>query len=130
MLKLIQWLRRFIPSHPVPDAVTLKFHPFVQRFLPWEPRMRPIYEAVAARGKILYFHTGFEALYESPLPVSETFPDRIMFGSDHPAGMGSLAQIYQDFYNFGLSERAQRALLGETARRLVEQVAPGRLRNL
>jgi len=31
----------------------LKFHAFVQKFLPWEPRMRPVYEAVAARGRLL-----------------------------------------------------------------------------
>ena len=269
MLKLIEWLRRYLPDHPVPEAVTLdelfaefqaqgiravlnfahaifpdetdglnrfnfelgerspqvlpigtlhpetpeplrvvaqclddyhflglKFHPFVQRFLPWEPRMLPVYEAVAERGRLLYFHTGFEGLYGGPLPVAgwadllrvipptpivfahacfphfeqafelldrhphlyldivnvlsalaapwaegwdlaerhrclregiEAFPDRIMFGSDHPAGMGSLAQIYQDFDGFGLSDRAKAALLGGTALRLVERVAPGRL---
>ena len=177
----------------------LKFHAFVQKFLPWEPRMRPVYEAVAARGRLLYFHTGFEAFYGGPLPVAgwaellagipptpivlahacfphfeaafelldrhphlyldivntlsplaamwlsgqdleerrrvlregvEAFPDRIMFGSDHPAGLGGLAQIYRDFDDFGLSDRARAALLGGTARRLIERVAPGRLRRL
>lgn len=57
----------------------------------------------------------------------EAFPDRIMFGGDHPAGMGGLAAIYADLDALGLSERARRAVLGETAARLVEQVAPGRL---
>ncbi len=53
-----------------------------------------------------------------------------MFGSDHPAGLGGLAEIYRDFDNFGLSDRARAALLAGTARRLIEQVAPGRLSGL
>lgn len=49
-------------------------------------------------------------------------PDRVMFGSDHPSGVGSLQQIYQDFRNFGLSPELEKALLGGTALALTERI--------
>lgn len=42
--------------------------------------------------------------------------NRIMFGTDHPAGMGSPSQIYADFESFGFTPDARRNLLGATAR--------------
>jgi predicted TIM-barrel fold metal-dependent hydrolase len=40
---------------------------------------------------------------------------RIMFGTDHPAGMGDIQQILDDAYAFGLSENANSYLLQKTA---------------
>lgn len=174
--------------------IGVKFHPFVQRFVPWEPRYLPIYEAIAARGRLVVFHTGLEAFYDGRLPLGGfeailrafpelvvvfahanfpefdeafdlvarypnlyldtvhvfsaltdhwargadmtarrrrlregllAFPDRVMFGSDHPAGMGTLRQIYADVEAFELPLGVREALLGGTARRLVEGVRPG-----
>lgn len=51
--------------------------------------------------------------------------DRIMFGSDHPAGMGSLREVYEGLDRLGLSETVKENLLGETARRFVERFRPG-----
>lgn len=51
--------------------------------------------------------------------------DRIMFGSDHPAGMGTLAEVYRGLDAQGLPERVKENLLGETARRFVERFMPG-----
>ena len=51
--------------------------------------------------------------------------DRIMFGSDHPAGMGTLADVYQGLDAQGLPERVKENLLGETARRFLERFMPG-----
>lgn len=107
----------------------LKFHPFIQRLDPLDPRMMPAYERLAAWGRPCVFHTGFEDFYGKSLPtevmeeVARAFPrmpvvfahslfpkfeeerllldgvgphsERIMFGTDHPSGMGTLEDIYQ-----------------------------------
>jgi predicted TIM-barrel fold metal-dependent hydrolase len=52
------------------------------------------------------------------------FPDRVMFGTDHPSGTGTLAAMYADVEAFGLAPEVRAALLGATARRLVERVRP------
>lgn len=264
MAKLIRWIRRFSPDHPVPDAVTLdallqeyrgadisgiwnfahaiapeetdslnewnwrlgqahpwiipfgtchpmtpnplvvidrclleyrfvgmKFHPFIQRFTPWEPQWFPVYERIAAHGGIVVFHTGFEEFYGGSLPLAgfeaiprtfpeltvvfahanypqvgeafellsrypnlyldtvnvfgsiarswepqanqraleaelrqglSTFPDRVTFGTDHPAGVGSLKEMYREVRDFGLPREIEQQLLGETARRLAERI--------
>ncbi|MGH7263327.1 MAG: amidohydrolase family protein [Candidatus Rokuibacteriota bacterium] len=165
----------------------MKFHPFVQRFRPWEPPHLAIVERIARHGRIVVFHTGFEEFYGGALPITgfeavlravpETpvvfahanypdvgaafdlvarypnlyldtvhcfgavtagwggdqgaawaalragiaaFPDRVMFGTDHPSGTGTLAGMYRDVRAFGLAPDVERRLLGENARRLLE----------
>ena len=51
--------------------------------------------------------------------------DRIMFGSDHPAGMGTLEEIYRTLDDLRFPEIVKENLLGETARRFVEWFKPG-----
>lgn len=187
------------PQAPDPVAVVdrclgeygfagMKFHPFVQRFTPWEPPFLPVFERIARHGRILIFHTGFEDFYGGTLPVKgfeailravpespvvfahanyphvgeafdlvarypnlyldtvhvfagitrgwggdqpaawaalreglSAFPGRVMFGTDHPSGTGTLAEMYRDFHAFGLAPDVERHLLGETARRLHEK---------
>jgi hypothetical protein len=171
--------------------VGMKFHPFVQRFDPGAPRFFPLWERIAARGRLVVFHTGFEEFYGGALPLAgfepilrafpmlrvvfahanfprvgeafemvarhpglyldtvhvvsraaqgwdrggrsawdelraglRAFPDRVMFGTDHPSGTGTLRQMYEELHAFGLAPEVERALLGETARRLVETVRP------
>jgi len=50
------------------------------------------------------------------------FPDRVMFGTDHPSGAGTLREMYQELYDFGLPKELEERLLGGTARRLIEKV--------
>ena len=165
----------------------MKFHPFVQRFVPWDPRFLPVWERIARHRGIVVFHTGFEAFYGGPLPLSgfgsilETFPeltcvfahagyprvreafemvgrypnlyldtvhafgrvtaewdgarqaevwaalraglaafpDRVMFGTDHPSGTGTLTGMYEELRAFGLPAGVERAMLGDTAARLL-----------
>lgn len=175
------------------DFFGFKFHPFIQRFDPLDPRMAEAYQALQDAGRPCLFHTGFEEFYGLSLPVAtmeeivSTFPrlpvvfahglfpefarawrmlerydnlwlemtnvfgalwderyrlrkfedqkkglleglnawsDRIMFGSDHPAGMGTLPEIYRILDGLPLSESAKENLLGETARRFVERISP------
>lgn len=171
--------------------VGIKFHPFVQRFTPWEERFLLIYERIARHGGIVVFHTGFEEFYGGALPLAgfeailrafpelitifthanyprvgeafelvarypnlyldtvhvfarisrkwepggnrpsaleqlrqglSAFPDRVMFGTDHPSGAGTLREIYQEFYEYGLPRELEQRLLGGTAQRLIERV--------
>jgi predicted TIM-barrel fold metal-dependent hydrolase len=51
--------------------------------------------------------------------ILEDFSDRVMFGTDHPAGMGSPEQIYADFDSFGFPPEVSGNLLGGTARRFL-----------
>lgn len=168
----------------------MKFHPFIQRFTPWEPRFFPLYERIARHRGIAVFHTGFEQFYGGALPLTgfeailqavpelvvvfahanypnvaqafeflgrypnlyldtvhvfaalsrswepagdqdrawaelqeglRLFPERVMFGTDHPAGAGTLEQIYREFYAFPLPEDVRRGLLLETAGRLINR---------
>ena len=46
---------------------------------------------------------------------------RIMFGTDHPAGMGSIGRILEDFHAFGLSPESERQILNATASRFLQQ---------
>lgn len=176
------------------DFLGFKFHPFIQRFDPLDPRMPEAYQALQDAGRPCVFHTGFEEFYGLSLPVStmeqivRSFPrlpvvfahslfpefgdafrmlerydtvwlemtnvfgalwddryrvaklepqkkvllegigahsDRIMFGSDHPAGMGTLEEIYRTLDDLRFPETVKENLLGETARRFVERFRPG-----
>lgn len=178
------------------DFLGLKFHPFIQRLDPLDPRMFPAYQRLQELGRPVVFHTGFEEMYRGSLPVAtmeelvRNFPrlpfvfahslfpafgeawrildlydnvwtemtnvfgslwddrypsgtlvsegnkaklldglavwsERVMFGSDHPAGMGSLEEIYRTLDRLGLSETVKENLLGETARRFVLRFKPG-----
>jgi predicted TIM-barrel fold metal-dependent hydrolase len=174
--------------------IGFKFHPFIQRFTPWDDRYMPVWEAIARHRRLVIFHTGFERHYDAPLPlagftrildafpelvvvfahanfprVAEAFamlerhprlyvdtvhafsrhvtgwvaagearrahdelragvlhrPDRVMFGSDHPAGAGSLAEIYADARAFGLPSEVERQILGDTAVALMDAAIDG-----
>ncbi len=55
----------------------------------------------------------------------EAFPDRVMFGTDHPSGAGTLKEIYQEFHDFGFAPHLERALLSGTAGALMERIQAG-----
>lgn len=65
---------------------------------------------------------------ESGTPLAElrdglaAFPDRVMFGTDHPSGTGTLADMYREVRGFRLEPATEAALLGGTAQSLVERV--------
>jgi len=63
--------------------------------------------------------------------LRETFIDglcchkgRVMFGSDHPAGMGSLEQIYADMRNFGLPQDVIKSLVADAPISFVRKFVP------
>jgi uncharacterized protein len=178
--------------------VGFKFHPFVQRFDPWDSRMDGLYAFLQEAGKPVFFHTGFEDFYKLKMPVDklvglikryprlpvvfvhmafpdmstcfklledypeltldatnvlsflrpefepmvksmpngyqiidelieglETHSDRIMYGSDHPVGMGSLKGIYNDLEKLPISERARKEIREETPVAFVNRFSPG-----
>jgi len=178
--------------------VGFKFHPFVQGFDPWERRMDPLYEFLQEAGRPVLLHTGFEAFYKKPMPVSElekmlnrfprlpvvfvhmAFPElewafkmlderpdlyldatnvlaclrpryrpmlaavpggdklpevlfdglerhrgRVIYGSDHPAGMGGLREIYHDLEILPVDAETVRAMRGGAARAFIERFGPG-----
>ena len=171
--------------------IGFKFHPFIQRFTPWDDRYMPLWEALTRHRRLVIFHTGFEQYYGQPLPLAgfgrilDAFPEmlvvfahanfphvaealamlaqypqlyidtvhafsraaggwvgteaagrahddlragvtrfaeRTMFGSDHPAGAGSLAEIYADVRAFGLPPDGARRILGDTAVALMQRL--------
>jgi hypothetical protein len=178
--------------------VGFKFHPFVQRFDPWDHRLDPLYGFLQEAGKPVILHTGFEAFYKLKMPIAqlaglvkryprlpfvfvhmafpdfpvcfelmkefpdlyldatnvlaflrpefksmfqslpdgnhlidqllaglEVFSDRIMYGSDHPVGMGSLSAIYQDLEQLSLSETSKANLKANTAVAFINRFLPG-----
>jgi len=50
--------------------------------------------------------------------------ERIMFGADHPAGSGTLVEIYQTMDRVGLGESVRERLIGGTAERFVKTFWP------
>jgi len=175
-----------------------KFHPFVQKFDPWDPRMDDLYAFLEEACRPVFLHTGFEDFYNKPMPADDlykllkkyprlpfvfvhmAFPEldkaygfleefsdlyldatnvlaclrdefrpllssvkggekipekleqglhryqgRIMFGSDHPAGMGSLRDIYHDLKLVDLDPDARRELQQGTAREFIDRFMPG-----
>lgn len=162
----------------------LKFHPFVQRYVPWDPRLKAVLDYLEAAAKPIYVHTGYEAWYghdfdhagfeemlaaRPGLPVVlphigypdfewafrlaadhnnvwldvtnvagsivliepddpehrrqadefregvSRFRGRIMFGTDHPAGMGPIERIFTNLDRFDIPEADREALLIGTA---------------
>ncbi|MBI3015388.1 MAG: amidohydrolase family protein, partial [Candidatus Tectomicrobia bacterium] len=53
------------------DFLGLKFHPFIQRFDPLDPRMFDVYERLQELGRPVIFHTGYEEFYGHSLPMEE-----------------------------------------------------------
>jgi predicted TIM-barrel fold metal-dependent hydrolase len=47
--------------------------------------------------------------------ILSDFSGRVMFGTDHPAGMGSPDQVYRDFDSLDLAEVERSDLLRDTA---------------
>lgn len=170
-----------------------KFHPFVQRFDPLDPRMMDAYARLEHWRRPVFFHTGYEDFYGGSLPpetmeeIARRFPrmpvvfahalfphfdaawrlidrydnvwleltqvfgsffdaryvlkeyagakalllaglgprsERIMFGTDHPTGSGTLEEIYQALDRAGLPETLRERLVGGTAARFVERFWP------
>jgi len=56
------------------------------------------------------------------------FADRLIYGSDHPAGMGGYADIYADFHALNLSRDLAQAILWRNPLALVHKYLPGRWR--
>ena len=50
--------------------------------------------------------------------------ERIMFGTDHPAGSGTLEEIYRTTDQAGLGESVRERLVGGTAERFVRSFWP------
>ncbi|MBI3089163.1 MAG: amidohydrolase family protein [Candidatus Tectomicrobia bacterium] len=180
----------------------LKFHPFIQRFLPWDERLFPVYERMSELRRPVFLHTGFEKFYDAELPIEklereilQRFPElplvflhalfphfdeafrlvesyphlyldlanvygslvappspglhgepqpaaprrkleraaerlfqglevwhhRVLFGTDHPAGTGTLRQIYASALAMPISEAAKESIFGGAALALVEK---------
>lgn len=175
-----------------------KFHPFVQRFDPWDRRMDAFYSFMQEAGRPIFFHTGFEVFYGMKMPIEkleklvESYPrlpmvfvhmafpkiarvfrlleiypelyldatnvlaflrpefapmieqmpgreeifeqlfsgmekhsDRIMYGSDHPVGMGGLQEIYRDMDELRISDAAKENIQHHTPMRFVNRFMPG-----
>lgn len=54
----------------------------------------------------------------------EKYSERIMYGSDHPAGFGSLGRIYQDLEQLPISDQAKRDIRTGTAKSFVSRFKP------
>jgi hypothetical protein len=151
------------------EMAGLKFHPMVQGFNPWDPRLVPALSYLEGRGRPIYIHTGYDEWYghvfdrdgmeemlcrHPGLPVvlphigfpdlewgfsladrfaqvwldltnvpgsfawmgvsdelittlhegMERHRDRVLMGTDYPAGMGNLDEILNQFHSIGIEE--------------------------
>ena len=67
-----------------------------------------------------------DKLYNDFLEDLHNHSDRIMYGTDHPVGMGSVKDIYDDFINLELSEKAEKHILRETGIALISKIEAAR----
>jgi hypothetical protein len=51
--------------------IGFKFHPFIQRFAPWDKRMFGLYSYLQEVERPVIFHTGLEIFYGLTMPVSQ-----------------------------------------------------------
>lgn len=189
------------PEDPDPAAVVaeavedygmagLKFHPMVQRFVPWDERLRPALDYAENHRLPVYIHTGYDDWYgyrlsrtdlesmlaaRSAMPVvlphvgfpdlewgfglADRFPQvwldltnvagsllyfhedaasreagaelvrsalirlegRVMVGTDHPAGTGTIEEIFDQLATLEVPESAREALLVTTAARFLDR---------
>ncbi len=63
--------------------------------------------------------------YPAFLRLFEDYPDRMIYGSDYPVGMGRHDQLYEDMAFFELPPETERALLFTNARRLLAETGYG-----
>lgn len=81
-----------------------------------------------------YTRPGCEDFFAS-LPEGHRFMDilteglerhagRVMYGSDHPVGMGGLSDIYKDLEGFPVSEDVKRAMRANTPKAFVSRFVP------
>lgn len=54
---------------------------------------------------------------------------RLLFGTDHPAGMGTVEEIYSDMELFGFDAEITRRITFQNAFDLAEKYLPGKWRN-
>ena len=77
------------------------------------------------------FMSGGAPLHETPpaqllqrrLP---DFNDRVIFGTDHPAGMGGYEQIYNDLHSLGIASETLRNATWDNPMKLVREYLPGK----
>jgi hypothetical protein len=55
----------------------------------------------------------------------EKHAGRVLYGSDHPAGMGGLPEIYRDLRKLPVSDEAKRAMCADAAKAFVSRFVPG-----
>jgi uncharacterized protein len=54
-------------------------------------------------------------------PLVDEFSEKILFGTDHPVGMGTIEQIYDDLESFGFSDKVKMDLTGRSALALLKK---------
>ncbi len=54
------------------------------------------------------------------------FADRLLFGTDHPAGIGTYNSIYNDFYDLGLPVELEKKITWSNPMNMVRKYLPGR----
>jgi len=54
----------------------------------------------------------------------ERHAQRILYGSDHPAGMGGLSEIYRDLNDLPVSKRVKQIIRAETPKAFVSRFQP------
>ena len=78
------------------------------------PEFKPLLSAIPNGNKII------DVLGEG----LETYKGRVMYGSDHPAGMGGLSDIYRDLKDFPVSEATKRSIRKETPMAFISRFEP------
>jgi len=81
----------------------------------FRPEFKPMLSLVPEGEKIMDIL--IEGLYK--------YRGRVMFGSDHPAGMGALGRIYQDLEELPVDYEIKRDLKGDAALAFIERFKPG-----
>ena len=80
------------------------------------PKFEPFLSSLPGSGK---------QVIDTLLEGVEKYRGRILYGSDHPAGMGGLSDIYMDLTDLPVSDKTKQSIRSETPVAFVSRFQPG-----
>lgn len=116
----MKWMHSFYPEHPIPRSVTLEQCIAYYDTIPVDYIFNLVCPIRDDETDVKEYDTEKRLLLEGLGPHSE----RIMVGTDHPAGSGTLEEIYRTMDGAGLGEPVRERLAGGTAARFVRSFWP------
>jgi len=119
-------VRSILERHPqLPVVICHCFFPYLERGFRLAGEFSSVYlDLTGIPISIRRVHPYTVHAAETEKILRAKLPDysgRVIFGSDHPVGGGSVAQIYEDFFSLDLDETLITQIVYDTPKKFIEQ---------